>query len=82
MNAQEFTAHLKAARARAGLNRQQLADLLGVSDGAVGNWEAGLNPPSIATCLLIVRRQGTPEWARDLFDKFLQDRLDENAAAN
>ena len=41
-----FADRLKAARRLAGLGQAQLARKLGVSGGAVGNWEAGPKQPT------------------------------------
>jgi len=47
-NSQGFSVRLRGARLRAGLNQVELAEKLGVSKGAVGNWESGQNPPGDA----------------------------------
>jgi len=43
---ENFADRLKAARRLAGLGQAQLAHKLGVSGGAVGNWEAGPKQPT------------------------------------
>jgi len=45
-NKEIISVRLRSARTRAGLSQPQLAELMGVSKGAVGNWESGQNPPS------------------------------------
>jgi transcriptional regulator with XRE-family HTH domain len=41
-----FPEQLRAHRQRLGITQSQLADLLGVSFGAVSKWERGLNLPA------------------------------------
>lgn len=43
---QVFSAALKGARARRGWNQVELAENIGVSGSAVGNWESGQNMPT------------------------------------
>jgi len=43
--AELFPDRLRGARLRQGLNQEALAKALGVSKGAVGNWEVGTNVP-------------------------------------
>jgi transcriptional regulator with XRE-family HTH domain len=38
---------LKAAREAKGLTQQQVAEAIGVSQSAIGNWEQGLREPSV-----------------------------------
>jgi len=45
-NKEIISVRLRSARLRAGLNQVDLAQLMDVSKGAVGNWESGQNPPS------------------------------------
>lgn len=56
-----FPERLKMLRLRAGLKQQHLADKLGFSVGAVGNWESGLNMPSRAAMRKIALLLGTTE---------------------
>ena len=44
-----FPDRLRGARLRQGLNQETLAKALGVSKGAVGNWEVGTNVPGPAS---------------------------------
>jgi transcriptional regulator with XRE-family HTH domain len=44
-NTENFCDRLKAARIGHGLSQEDLADKLGVSNGAVGNWETGPTIP-------------------------------------
>jgi transcriptional regulator with XRE-family HTH domain len=44
-NTENFAARLKTARINHGLSQEQLAEQLGVSNGAVGNWETGPTIP-------------------------------------
>jgi transcriptional regulator with XRE-family HTH domain len=47
--AELFPDRLRGARLRQGLNQEALARELGVSKGAVGNWEVGTNVPGPAS---------------------------------
>lgn len=47
--AELFPERLRGARLRQGLNQEALARELGVSKGAVGNWEVGTNIPGPAS---------------------------------
>jgi len=42
-----FRINLKVAREKAGISQKQLADKIGVAQGTVGNWEAGIREPSL-----------------------------------
>lgn len=44
-NSQGFSIRLKAARKRAGISQERLAEIVGKTKGAVGNWETGENQP-------------------------------------
>ena len=50
-----FGQRLAAARKRAGISQRELAKILGVSYGAVGNWESGLSTPDPDTIAKIAR---------------------------
>ena len=52
---------IREARLRAGLTQQQLANAIGVSRGAVGNWESLTNPelPTLANLALVAGATGT-----------------------
>ena len=49
----EFGERLYKARKNAGMTQQELADEVGVTDRAIGNWESGHNAPtSFNVCML------------------------------
>lgn len=46
---------LQRAREQAGLSRERLAELCGVTRAAVGHWETGLHPASRSARLLLAQ---------------------------
>lgn len=55
----EFAEQLKAARQRAGMTQQELADAVGVTKAAVCTWEAGTSRPRMAKMNDIATALGT-----------------------
>lgn len=53
-----ITVRLAELRERKGLSQRQLAELLGVTSGAVGNWEAGTRIPRLPMLRKIARVLG------------------------
>ena len=51
---------LEAARVNARLSQKELADILGVSNTTVGNWEAGTTEPSLSQLRKISELSGIP----------------------
>lgn len=51
-----FSDRIKALRLRRGLSQEQLADLLGVRKGTVGNWESGQNGATIGRIRKIAKK--------------------------
>jgi transcriptional regulator with XRE-family HTH domain len=51
---------LQRAREEAGLSREQLAELCGVTRAAVGHWETGLHPASRGSRLLLAQALHVP----------------------
>lgn len=56
-----FSERLKLLRKRARLTQPQLAEKMGFSPGAVGNWESGANPPSRESLRKLAGILGTTE---------------------
>lgn len=44
-----FKLRLKDLREEKGVSQQQLANILGISQGSVGNWESGIREPNFET---------------------------------
>lgn len=51
---------LEAARVNAGLTQKELAEILGVSNVTVVNWEKGNTEPTISQLKLISKLSGIP----------------------
>lgn len=51
--AREWGANIRAQRALKSMTQQQLADLVGVTQRAVSNWEHGVSSPSLRHQVLI-----------------------------
>lgn len=72
-----FSENLKAGRERAGLSRQNMADILGISVSAYGNYETGYRAPKLEMLPVIAEKlstsidkllgYNTPSKERDLF---------------
>lgn len=72
-----FSENLKAGRERAGLSRQDMADTLGISVSAYGNYETGYRAPKLEMLPVIAEKlstnidkllgYNTPSEERDLF---------------
>lgn len=72
-----FSENLKAGRERAGLSRQDMADTLGISVSAYGNYETGYRAPKLEMLPVIAKKlstsidellgYNTPSEERDLF---------------
>jgi transcriptional regulator with XRE-family HTH domain len=74
---EEFGRNLRALRRRLGLNDKMLAEELGISDGAIRNWESGqatpsedhvqgimrLAPEEVSALWLLSGKGDTPAWA-------------------
>lgn len=56
---QRIGKNIIAARTRRGLNQPQLAALVGVTRGGVGNWERG-QPPRVDHLVKVARVTKTP----------------------
>lgn len=56
-----FSERLKLLRKRARLTQPELAQKMGFSAGAVGNWESGANPPSRESLRKLAGILGTTE---------------------
>jgi transcriptional regulator with XRE-family HTH domain len=52
---------LRAARERRELSQEQLAQIIGVTDGSISNWEIGRNPPQAPTRKLLALVFGESE---------------------
>ena len=48
----------KQARERAGLKQKQAAEILGVTPGAVAQWESGIAKPAIDRLMTIAKTYG------------------------
>ena len=77
----DFADIIKTERKAHELKRAEFAALIGVSDGAVGMWEAGLSRPSYANMVRISRDANMPAWVRDLFYGILDAALIIDAAS-
>lgn len=55
--------NLKAERARNGLSAREVADLVGVSEGSVLNWEQGISEPRATSLLKLAQiYRCTPDY--------------------
>lgn len=54
MKAPSLVFELKVARARSGLSRHELAELLGVSYTTIANWECGRYAPDLSSLLMMM----------------------------
>ena len=77
----DFAELIKTERKAHGLNRRDFARLVGVSDGAVGMWEAGHSRPSYAVMVLVSRNSKNSPWVRDLFSRILDAAVTADTAA-
>jgi transcriptional regulator with XRE-family HTH domain len=70
INRGPWAREIKRSRLRMGLTQQQLAELVGVAQPAVSEWERGAKEPSDAIKATLIGRLGidpkdvVPEWLR------------------
>lgn len=62
--------NLKAERARIGLSAREVADLVGVTEASVLNWEQGAAEPKATSLLKLAQiYRCTPEYLLDMTDE-------------